>query len=141
MNIRSNRILFPLLVATLFLAFAVGIEARWQDNSNNAGDTDQIYNGKEIDKKAVIDKRRWDLNAPSPSGCKGQGNVVIKAVLRKSGKVTNVRVLEPGNCPKFEKRAIKSVESVKFKPAIKDGAPVPTYMQFEFNLNCGGECP
>lgn len=138
---RSNVILFSLSGVILFLALAASIEASSQDNSNKPDETDRIYKNDEVSKKAVIDKRRWELNAPSPSGCEGQVKVVINVVLRKSGKVTNVRVSEPGNCPKFEKRAIKSVEGVKFKPAIRDGVPVSTQMQFEFNLNCGRECP
>ncbi len=140
MSLRSHPNLAALLVAILLFAFLVCIEGRWQDKANSASDTDRIYKGNEIDKKAVIDKKRRDLNAPSPTGCKGQNTVIIGAVLRKSGKVTNVRVFEPGNCPEFEKKAIKSVDRTKFKPAMKNGTPVSTYMSFQFNFNCDGEC-
>ena len=141
MHTKSHSIFFA--VASIIFVFAVtfGSTAKSQDNSNTAVDNDRIYKGGEVDKKAVLDKKHWEMNAPSPEGCKGSSTVTLGAVLRKSGKVTNIRVSEPGSCPDFEKRAIKTVERVKFKPAIKDGAPVSTYMQFEFNFNCGGECP
>jgi len=130
---------FGLIVLSL-VAFVLISEAIGQDKSTTA-DADKIYLSSQVDKKPVIDKVRWELNAPSPTGCKGRGTVWIGAVLRKSGKVTNVRVLEPGNCPKFSQRAAKAVGNTKFTPAKKEGAPVSMYWSFQFNYNCGGECP
>lgn len=119
-------------------------EATGQDKTSNTSDTDRVYSGGEVDKKAVIDKIRWELNHPSVEGCKGKGLVIITAVLRKSGKATNVTVREKGNCPRLEQGGRKAVENVKFKPAKKDGSPVSMYMQFEFNYDCtrgpGGYC-
>ena len=120
-------------------------EATGQDKSTNVDDPDPVYAGGKVDKKAVIDKVSWELNYPSAVGCKGNRLVIIVAVLRKSGKATNVRVIEKGNCPRFEQRATKAVETVKFKPAKKDGSPVSMYMEFDFSYDCtrgpGGDCP
>jgi TonB family protein len=142
MRINSLRALTHILIAVGIIALAYDRQTVAQNNSD---DPDPIISGAEVDKKAVIDKVRWDLNHPSPVGCKGRGIVIIRAVLRKSGKVTNITVIERGDCPKFEQKATRAVEKVKFTPAKKDGAPVSTYMQFEFNYNCsnapGGECP
>jgi len=111
-----------------------------QTKSNEA-DSDRVYSAAEVDKKAIIDKFVRDLNAPKPSGCKGQGTILLGAVLRKSGKVTNIKVQQPSSCTKFEERVTKAVSKTKFKPAQKNGAAVSMYYAFEFNYNCPGYCP
>ncbi|HKP47444.1 MAG TPA: energy transducer TonB [Pyrinomonadaceae bacterium] len=123
------------VIAVVFLTAAIG-----QDKSSDVI-ADKIYSSSQVDKKAVLDKVRWERNAPSPTGCKGAGTVRIGAVLRKSAKVTNVSVIEPGVCAKFSEKAAKAVEHTKFTPARKDGAAVSMYWTFEFNYNCRGECP
>ena len=139
MSVKSYCTIVSILIAICALGFVVSVEGRGQDQSKETGDTDRIY--KDPDKKAVIDKRSRESNSPSPSGCKGRGTVIIRAVLRKSGKVTDVKVVEPGGCAEFERRAIKSVANTKFKPAMKNAVPVSTYTTFEYHFSCHGDCP
>ena len=94
-----------------------------------------------VGEKAVIDKRWREAHYPSPAGCKDHGTVVLRAVLNKSKKVTNIKVLDPGNCSDFAQRAVEVAENTKFKSAMKNGSAVSTYIQFEFNYSCGGRCP
>jgi TonB family protein len=67
------------------------------------------------------------------------GEVVMRFVVDKHGDVTNPVVVRSNN-PGFEKAAIESVLEWKFKPGIKDGVPVNTYMQIPitFELDGGG---
>jgi TonB family protein len=53
--------------------------------------------------------------------------------MRKSGKVTDVKIIEKSKCSVFDERAIRATQKTKFKPAKKDGVGVSTYMTFEYN--------
>ncbi|MDR1010986.1 MAG: energy transducer TonB [Opitutaceae bacterium] len=65
------------------------------------------------------------------------GEVVMKFVVDKNGNVTNPVVVRSNN-PGFEKAAIESVLKWKFKPGMKDGAPVDTSMQIPITFELRG---
>ncbi len=69
---------------------------------------------------------------------RANGKVILQAVVRKSGRVRVIEVLEssrPGLG--FEKAAIKSVKQWRWTPAELDGEPVDVYFTVvvEFNLS------
>ena len=134
MKIKFPRLYSSVLLIACLLLSDPG-EARPQDKPADAGEADRIYKQSELDERPVIDKRSRDENIPSARGCEGQGTVVVRAVLRKSGKVTDVKVLWKAKCDVFEERAIKATQKTKFKPAKKDGVAVSTYMMFEYNYS------
>lgn len=88
---------------------------------------------KEVDQKAVVD--RSSQGFPSVKGCRGEGRVRLRAVLHKSGKVTEVETLRGAKCKGYVERAIEVARQVKFKPAKKGGVAVSQYLMFEFNYN------
>ena len=68
--------------------------------------------------------------------------IVLRAVLNSTGKVTNIKFEKaiPNNLPedilkKFTEASIRAAEKIKFKPATKDGHPVSTYVQLEYNFH------
>jgi TonB family protein len=68
------------------------------------------------------------------SDCPDGVVLFLKAVLHKSGKVTDIQVVKPINCS-FQEKAIKSVRKIKFTPAIKDGVAVSQYQVLQFNFH------
>jgi TonB family protein len=128
--------LIVLLAWLLFcpLALAALGEATPQDSPTNSDD--KVYGTRDVDKKPVIDKERYDRNIPSAAGCDGHGLLIIRAVLRKSGKVSDIEIVQKAGCSNLERKAMKAVEIIKFKPAKKDGAFVSVRMEFQFKYDC-----
>jgi TonB family protein len=131
----SFRIYSSVLLIACFLLSVPGGEAKPQDKPADAGEAERIYKPSELDEKPVLDKRSRAENIPSAQGCEGQGTVLLRAVLRKSGKVTDVKVIEKCKCDVFEERAIRAAQKTKFKPGKKDGVAVSTYLMFEYNYD------
>jgi TonB family protein len=53
----------------------------------------------------------------------GRGTTTLKVTFDKSAKVTNVEMISSSGCAAFDRSAIKAAGKIKFKPAIKNGAP------------------
>jgi TonB family protein len=93
-------------------------------------DEDDIYNSREVDVKAKITKGGKDRPSPRAS-CPDNGRVIVRAVLHKSGKVTDVTLLKGLNCS-YDKDAMNIVRRYEFTPAMKDGQPVSQAIRVEF---------
>ena len=71
-----------------------------------------------------------------------EATIVLRAVLSSTGKVMGIKFEKaiPNNLPedilkKFTEASIKAAEKITFKPATKDGRPVSTYVQLEYNFH------
>ena len=104
------------------------------DNSIQSNQSEEkIYTVKELTKKAVI------ISKPNPEYTliarenRVTGTVVIRAVFRSSGKVTNVQAIRrlPDG---LTEKAIEAARKIRFKPAEKDGRPVSTFVIIEYNF-------
>jgi protein TonB len=91
---------------------------------------DEVYNSREVDVKAKITSGRNE-RPDHRRGCPDNGRVTIRAVLHKSGKVTNVSIVKGLNCS-YDKDAMEIVRRYKFTPAMKDGQPVSQAILVEF---------
>lgn len=100
------------------------------EREKRKSDEDEVYNSREVDVKAKITSGRNERPAPR-RGCPDNGRVTIRAVLHKSGKVTNVTIVKGLNCS-YDKDAMEIVRSYKFTPAMKDGQPVSQAILVEF---------
>ena len=62
------------------------------------------------------------------------GTVVLKAVFASDGMVKHILIVEalPGG---LTERCIAAAKRIKFVPAMRDGKPVSTWMQLEYNFN------
>ena len=98
------------------------------------GDNGRTFSGSEVDQRARL------LSKPEPQyteeARKNQisGTVMLRAVFSSSGEVVQIRAL---NTLPFglTERAIAAARQIKFVPAMKDGHPVPVFMQLEYNFN------
>lgn len=129
---------------TFFLIFTfcvigngnVGLQIpRNQNKPTVIKQTDVVYTQQEVDVKAVVlDRRSVDRSAGR--SCKDSDvKVVLRAVLHKSGKVTDVEVVESSSCESFQKAAIKIARKISFTPAKKDGVAVSQYQSLIYDYN------
>ena len=104
-----------------------------QDNVGESTGDDPVYTAKEVNKKAKItNMKKLDPSLLGPSSdCPNESNVALRVILRKSGEVTDIKILRPMRCS-FDEKAVKTVKKIKFTPAIKDGAPVSQYLDIEY---------
>src|SRR6185436_13867370 len=99
-----------------------------------ATDSSKIFRGSEVDQKPRI------LSKPEPSyteeARKNQinGTVVLRVVFSSGGTVTNVQAVS-GLPNGLTERAIAAARQIKFVPATKDGRPVSTWMELQYNFN------
>jgi TonB family protein len=93
-----------------------------------------VFSPRDVDVKVHI------LSKPQPSYTDAarqnqvSGTVVLRVVFSSAGSVTNisvVRALPYG----LSEQAIAAAKQIKFQPAMKDGHPVSTSMQLEYNFN------
>lgn len=96
-------------------------------------DDEPILTMKEVDQKARI------LEKPEPSYTESarmfqvQGTVVLRAVFSKTGQATRIEIVR--RLPHgLTERCLAAVRAIKFSPAIKDGKPVSTWIQLEYNF-------
>ena len=96
--------------------------------------TQTAFTGKEVDTKVRL------LSKPEPvytedARNKGVvGTVVLKAIFRSSGKVTDIRVVQ-GLPYGLTERAVAVARKIKFIPATKEGKFVSMWLQLEYNFN------
>ena len=108
----------PVIFAVFFfvMIFAVAANAQKSD--------DKIYKMSEVDKIPEITELPR-VRADEKCG-RNVKNLTIRLgiVLRKSGKVSDVEILERSACEAFNESAVEASKRIKFKPAEKDGKPV-----------------
>lgn len=97
-------------------------------------ETSQTFKSSETNQRARV------LHKPEPSYTESArkfsitGTVVLRAIFSKDGTVKNIVVLR--KLPHgLTKRAIDAASTITFSPAIKDGQPVSTWIQLEYNFN------
>jgi TonB family protein len=121
------------------VALAVASVAFSQTESNRNSDQnnqpeEKIYSAKEVSKKVVIKDKpvpEYTLIARQHGV---EGVVVLRAVFRSSGKVTNIqatKTLPDG----LTDQAIDAAKRIKFDPAEKDGHPVAMFLQLEYHFS------
>ena len=122
------------ILLVCFASLTVCATSGWKpDNSCTlqTADDDKIYTIKEVDVKAKV--RNQMENLPRRKiDCPENVSVSLRAVFRKSGKVTDVIIRKSSRCS-YDQEAIEAVLRLKFDPAIKDGRQVSQYAEIEFN--------
>lgn len=106
-----------------------------QNGQTGATPVDEVYTAKEVDRKAVITNRR-ELDPErlgAATDCRSGARVVVKAILRKSGQVTDINVIKAASCS-LDEKAAKIVSYAKFKPAMKRGVPVSQYIDVTYEF-------
>ena len=97
-----------------------------------------VYKHSDASRKATFNSR------PSPSltdeaiANAVRGQVVLSAVLCRTGRVTDIQVIE-GLPFGVTERAVEAVGQARFSPAEKDGQPVSVATRFVFKFSYIGE--
>lgn len=80
------------------------------------------------------------LHSPDPEysdaarAARYQGTLVLSAIIEKTGDVGEVRILSPLGMG-LDDKAVAAVQTWKFNPALKDGAPVSVVVNIEVAFN------
>lgn len=96
--------------------------------------TPAIYTGKEVSVKARV------LSKPEPAYTEEArqkqvtGTIVLRAIFAANGQVVGIRAVS-GLPNGLTQQAINAARRIKFIPATKDGKPVSTWIQLEYNFN------
>jgi TonB family C-terminal domain len=92
---------------------------------------EKVFSADEVEKQAEMknfDAASNKFNARFK--CEREGTTVISFVLRKSGKVSDVKVENSAGCKASEK-ALAELRKIKFTPAMKDGVAVSQLIELE----------
>jgi TonB family protein len=107
---------------------------RFYINAPKPGEKKLVFTGKEVTTKARV------LSKPEPSYTEAArasdvtGTVIMRAIFTAKGEVKHLLIIQSLPLGLTE-QAIKAARRIKFIPATKDGQPVSTYIQLEYNFN------
>jgi TonB family protein len=129
------------IVATLLMVF--GFEASIIAQGSNSLVNDEkcggrIYQPKEVSLRPKINSKPSPGYSAEALAHNVRGRVVLSAVLCRSGKVTNVQIIESLPFGMTEK-AIEAARQIKFEPAERNGLPVSEVFRLEYNFGYLGE--
>jgi TonB family protein len=128
----------PALTSIIFTPFLIVAALAQNPSQNNGGQTCRgpIYSAQEVTHRAITDP--LDLNITEEARVHNvHGRVVIQAVLCRTGRVADLKVIESLPYGMTE-NALEVVRHLKFKPAEKNWHTVSQGMRFEFQINGGG---
>ena len=134
------RVLFTIL-ATLLMAFAFESAAMAQGSNVVVNDEKcggRIYEHTEVTQRPRFGPRTApDLTAEALAH-NVRGRVVLRAVLCRTGKLTDIRVIERLPFGMTE-RVIEVARQIRFEPAEKNGHKVSEKTQLEYNFGYIGD--
>ena len=102
-----------------------------QERQESKNEDERVYKATEVDVKAKVKNKLKNL-PELRSDCPEVATVTLRAILHKSGKVTEVVLIKGVGCS-YDKQAIEAVRKFKFTPAVKDGLVVSQYADIEYN--------
>lgn len=97
-------------------------------------DGERIYSSKEVDQKAQVLKKPPPRYTEEARRRKTSGFVIVRAILAADEKVKHVEIIT-GLPNGLSEKAIEAARQIKFKPAIKDGKPVSTWVEMEYGFH------
>ncbi len=134
--------------ALILMLFSVAAATQPVSNDIMSGPTALIiYNGESPgpDDFVAVDKMPVMIYQATPEYPRlarqagMEGTVWIKSYVNEQGLVENAVVSKPsGSKAGFEKSALKSAYECKYKPAMKDGEPVPVWITYKVNFVLDG---
>jgi TonB family protein len=94
----------------------------------------RVYQAKEVAQKVrVISKPEPEYNTDARDQ-KIEGTVVLSCVFDSTGQVTFIKVVS-GLPWGLNESAIAVAKKIQFTPALKNGHPVPTWMELQYNFH------
>lgn len=131
-----KRIIFSFGIATaavfLLTALIFGQEAKSKPENETC--SQPVYDRKEVSQPAQIIQRPEPRYTVEARAKQLKGQVVLDAVLCKSGQVTDIVVVE-GQPYGMTENTVEAVRQIQFKPAEKDGQTVSQKQRFIYNFS------
>jgi hypothetical protein len=125
-------------ISTLILVLLLLVPALSQSQTARSNESTD----KDDSAKPVITEKPDPESPGDYRGPKIEAVVVLRAVFRSSGKITDIKlekVIPNGTSEKLSKdlvkRCIKAARKIKFTPAIKDGHPASMLMELEYSFH------
>lgn len=129
------------ILATFFIAFGLEAAAIAQ-GSNTTVNVEKcggrIYEPKEVSLRPKISSKPTPAYLEEATAHGVRGRVVLSAVLCRTGKVTDVQVIESLPFGMTEK-AIEAARAIEFEPAQKNGRRVSEVFRLEYNFGYIGD--
>jgi TonB family protein len=135
-----SKVLFSIFV-TLLLAFAFASSAIAQKSTQGAAGEKcggRIYEPKEVSQRPKFGPRTSPDLTPEALAHGVRGRAVLSAVLCRTGKVTDVQVIE-GLPFGMTEKVIEAARQIKFEPAESNGHRVSEVTRFEYEFSYIGE--
>lgn len=135
-----RKALFSIL-ATLLMAFGFDAAAIAQGSNivaNAEKCSGRIYEPKEVSLRPKISSKPSPGFSAEALAHTVRGRVVLSAVLCRTGRVTNVQVIESLPFGMTEK-AIEAARAIEFEPAERNGRPVSEVIRLEYNFGYIGD--
>ncbi len=95
---------------------------------------DEIFPARELDAKAIVLFKLPATYTDEARARKLRGTVVVDAVFRATGEVTDIHVRR-GIGGGLDEQSIEATKAIAFVPALKDGKPVSQRLVLEYNFN------
>jgi TonB family protein len=120
------------ILGCIFMIIASGQDGgRKQEEETCSG---PVYRVKEVTRRAKIIYIREPGFTEEARAHGVEGTVVLTAVLCRTGKVTDIKVVE-GLPDGLTEKAIESTRGIKFEPAEKDGEVVSQFLKRELHFS------
>ena len=129
------------ILATLLIAF--GFEAAAIAQGSNSVVNDEKCAGRIYEPKDVTSRAKFSSRPPPSYSAEAiahsvRGRVVLTAILCRTGRVTNVQVIESLPFGMTEK-AIEAARAIEFEPAERNGRRVSESFRLEYNFGFVGD--
>ena len=125
-----TQVLAGIFIATAIMLGNVGVYSQDAKPKPTPGDEDKVYLPKEVDVMVKVETQVVEGVPRIAKDCPKRGMVSVGAVLRKTGKVTDVKLIKGVGCS-FDQQEIERIKKLKFTPARKSGRKVSQYVYFE----------
>lgn len=129
------------ILATFLIAFGLEAAAVAQGSNSTINDEKcggRIYEPKEISFRAKIRSKPTPNYSAEAIAHNVRGRVVLSAVLCRTGKVTDVQIIESLPFGMTEK-AIEAARAIEFEPAQRNGRRVSEVFRLEYNFGYIGD--
>ena len=135
-----SKVLFSIFI-TLLLAFTFDSSAIAQSSTQGAAGekcSGRIYEPKEVSQRPKFGPRTSPDLTPEAVAHGVRGRVVLSAVLCRTGKVTDVQVIE-GLPFGMTEEVIEATRQIMFEPAERNGHRVSEKTRFEYEFSYIGD--
>ncbi len=121
------------VLALVFVFLGIGTSQNFAQSKEETC-SEPIYSSKEVTHRAKVTQVPEPQYTEKARANGVTGKVILKAVFCRTGKVTNIEVVQ-GLPDGLTENAVESTRRIKFKPAEKDGEAVSVFFRRECSFS------